>query len=418
MRFVVVNYDYPRPGAPGANRWAAMTKYLRRLGHEVTVLTAAAPGLSPGEIDGVLRTPDLGSVGALRRLLRRAPSDSSALPAQVSSGTTVLLEKVIVPDAYLLSWLPWAWAALRRLRHERRLDCLITSGPPQSSHLLGLGSGHPAWIADFRDGWMFEPPHAQFPTRLQRALAARLERRVVSRADAVVGVTQPIVDDFKSRLGAPAELISNGWDPELRPSPEARSTLVDPEKFTFVHTGMVTGASGRDPQPLLAALKRLVDADPGLAERVELLFVGTASVEDLELLRRSGLNGCIRYGGRVERSEAFALQRAAGALVLLTSARTSEATGKLFEYLGSGRPIIALAERNEAARIVEQTGTGVCVAPGDVDSITAALRRAIDGELELRYSPRGLERYTYPAPAERMAELAASLAARPGRRAV
>ena len=84
----------------------------------------------------------------------------------------------------------------------------------------------------------------------------------------------------------------------------------------------------------------------------------------------------------------------------------SEATGKLFEYLGSGRPIIALAENNEAARIVEQTGTGVCVPPRDVDAIVSQLRWAIDGELERSYAPRELDRYRYPGPAERMAEVA------------
>jgi glycosyltransferase involved in cell wall biosynthesis len=70
----------------------------------------------------------------------------------------------------------------------------------------------------------------------------------------------------------------------------------------------------------------------------------------------------------------------------------------------SGRPIIALAAGNEAARIVSETGTGVAVPPDDVDAITAALERAINGELERSYRPHGLEPYRYPAPAQRMAE--------------
>ena len=416
MRLLVVSYDYPRPGAPGANRWAAMGKYLVRLGHEVTVVTATAPGFQPGEIDGVVQTPDLGSNAALRRLLRRpaSPGDVSAAPEPAGAGASALLTKLIVPDAYLLSWNPWASRAIRRLRHDRAIDCLITSGPPDSTHLLGLTlrRERPGWIADFRDGWLFEPPRDLFPTPPQRALARWLERQVATRADALVGVTQPIVEDFRSRLGVPAELIPNGWDPEVGQSAAAPAAPVDPHKFTFVHTGTVSGPWGRDPRPLLAAVRRLIDADPGLAERMEVLFVGMASAADLALLREPQLRNVVRYAGFVERSEAFALQRAAGALLLMTSDRVSEATGKLFEYLGSGRPIIALAENNEAARIVGATGTGVSVPPRDTAAIATQLRRAIDGELERSYAPRGLERYTYPAPAQRMADLAARVASR------
>ena len=219
----------------------------------------------------------------------------------------------------------------------------------------------------------------------------------------MVGVTRPIVEDLGVRLGVRAELISNGWDPEMEAAPRSVPEGLDARRFTFLHTGAVSGVWGRDPRPLLSAFRRLVEAEPELRTRIEAVFVGAATADDLELLHQPDLQGVVRYAGSVDRSEVFALQRAAGALLLMTSDRVSEATGKLFEYLGSGRPIIALAEGNEAARIVEETGTGVCVAPADVPAITAQLRRAIDGELERDYAPRDLDRYRYPAPAERMA---------------
>lgn len=412
MRLLVVTYDYPRPGAPGANRWAAMAKYLRRMGHEVTVITAIAPGMRAGERDGVMRTLDLSSSPALRKLLRRPPTQGAA----TTSGTVnveppALLTQVIVPDAYLLSWNPWAWQAARRLVRAGNVDCLITSSPPESTHLLGLAPGlrRTPWIADFRDGWLFDPLREPFPTSPQRALVRRLEQLVATSADAVVGATQPIAEDLRTRCGARAEVIYNGWDPDTTLSEAGTSDLTDGQKFTFLHTGTVSGGWGRDPRPVLEAVRRLVDADPSMVDRVEVLFVGMATAEDLELLGEPSLRGVVRYAGSVSRSEAMALQRAAGALLLLTSERVSEATGKLFEYLGSGRPIIALAENNEAATIIEQTGTGVCVPLHDVEAITCELRRAVDGQLERRYAPRLLDRYCYPYPAQRMADLAARL---------
>jgi glycosyltransferase involved in cell wall biosynthesis len=418
VRFLVACYDYPRPGAPGANRWVAMGKYLRRLGHEVTVLTAVSPGSSPGEADGVLRTPDLNSNRALRRLLRRpavgaAPAGASGPPAGAAGASvrpSALLTQVVVPDAYLLSWLPWAYREVNRLLRREQVDCLITSGPPHSTHLLGLAlrARRPPWIAEFRDGWVFEPPHDPLPTAPQLALDRWFERRVASRADAVVAVTQPIVDDFRARLGVHAELVSNGWDPELTGS---GSPAGGNEKFTFMHTGTTTGGSGRDPRPLLAAVRVLRDEDPALAARAEFLFAGMSSSEDLELLGGPGLDGIVRYLGFVAREQAIELQRQADALLLLTSDRISEATMKLFEYLGAGRPILALAENNEAARIVTQTGTGVCVPPRDVRAIAAQLRGALEGRLKQSYAPHELEPYRYPGPAERMADVASRIAA-------
>jgi glycosyltransferase involved in cell wall biosynthesis len=101
---------------------------------------------------------------------------------------------------------------------------------------------------------------------------------------------------------------------------------------------------------------------------------------------------------------AAALQRDADALLLLTSVgHASQATGKLFEYLTAGRPIIALARGNEAARIVSETSTGLTVAPNDPEAIADALLAAADGRLAAAYDPHGLDQYVYPAPAEAFA---------------
>ena len=120
----------------------------------------------------------------------------------------------------------------------------------------------------------------------------------------------------------------------------------------------------------------------------------------MERLRRLGLAQTI---GLVPRATSIALQCRASVLLLITSADASQTTGKLFEYLAANRPILALAE-NEAARIVRETNTGVTVPPRDVDAIAAALRDVASGKFAQGYDPRRVERYTYPAPAEDMAE--------------
>lgn len=431
-RLLVVTYYYPPQPGSGSNRWAAMVKYLRRLGHDVVVLTAAPPGHAPGTSDDVVRTASLNASPVLRRVLlrgagtpappaaTRAGSDGAeaakpgddretdaASPPQPPSGGVLppLLWKAIVPDPWLITWNPPAWRSLRRLLRESRFDCVITSSPAASTHLLAcaLGRHRPAWVADFRDGWTFEPLMPPFPTRLQRALDLRLERTVAEGADAVVGATAPIAEDLERRLGARALFVPNGFDPELTTG-ERRSELVDGGRMTFVHTGALLGSLRSSPRPLLDALRRVVDEDPSLADRVELLIAGRPEGDEAALLEQAALGGVVRHLGYLPREQALELQRAAGTLVLITSRnRACEATGKLYEYMAAGRPVIALAEGNEAQRIVAETNIGISVPPDDVDAIAGALRAAVAGDLERRYAPRGTAAYAYPLLAERMA---------------
>jgi glycosyltransferase involved in cell wall biosynthesis len=382
-----------------------MARYLRRAGHSVTVVATDAFGrLADDDEFGIIRVGDLRSARPLRRLLRRG-----ALPVagaqSVEVPPTALLTKVFVPDAHVVSWLPVALVAVRRLLTRHDVDCLVTSGPPESTHLIGLllGARRPAWIADFRDGWCFEPLRAPFPSAAQRALDARLERRVVTAAEVAIGATRPIAEDLERRLGAHAGYVPNGWDPEA--APDAPSLERGPlnDGVTLVYTGTLSGVRGSDPEPLLRAL-RIVRAQPGLP-RVRLVVAGRLTTSERDLIYRTGVAEAVEHMGMLDRAGALALQRSADALVLLTSRNVSEATGKIFEYLGAGRPIVALAENNEAEHIVKETNTGVTVPPDDVEAIVRALRRVALGELARSYAPRNLERFTYPAPAEAMAQL-------------
>jgi glycosyltransferase involved in cell wall biosynthesis len=399
-RVVVVPYFYP-PFPGSGNRWPAMVRYLRRAGHSVTVIATDVFGRLPDDEDmSIVRVNDLRSALPLRRLFRRGNSFADTVGAPPSA----LLTKILVPDANVVGWLPAALLAVRRILANDDVDCLVTSGPPDSNHLLGLalGARRPAWVADFRDGWCFEPLREPFPTAPQRALDRWLERRVARRADVVVGATRPIADDLERRLGARAVHVSNGWDPEVAlaaPPPSTGSA----EVVTFVYTGTLSGIRGSDPEPLFRALKKVRD-EPG-APPVRLLHAGVTTEHERRLIHRSDVADSVEHVGLLDRAEAVALQRTADALVLLTSRNTSEATGKLFEYLGAGRPIVALAKNNEAERIVRETNTGVAVPPDDVDAIADALRRVISGELTAAYSPRNLERFTYPGPAKAMEEV-------------
>ena len=405
---VVVSYFHPPFPSSGGNRWVAMAYYLRAAGHRVTFVASDAFGSLPDdETNSVVRARDLKSAGLLRTALRRGPMPEAGPGAAVELPPSSLLTKVLVPDTHVVSWLPAAIPAVRRLVARGDVDCVVTTGPPDSMHLVGLalGSSRPAWLADFRDGWLFEPLRRPFPTAVQRRLDAALEHRVVRRADGVAAATQAITEDFQRRYGVDAVTVTNGYDPRLDAAAELATLPTLPgDRQLLVHTGALSGPRGRDARPLLEALQRLAD-EPRIGSRLLLVQAGPTLPSDEPLLEDLRQRGVALTLGVVPRPFAIALQRRAAVLVLLTSAEVSQSTGKLYEYLAAGRPILALAEENEAARIVRETDSGMTVPPDDVDAIAAALRSAAAGELEQRHAPHGAERYRYPAPAEAMAEL-------------
>jgi len=399
-----VAYFYPPCPDTGAHRPAAMVKYLRRAGHRVTVLTTSAYGEQPGETD-VVRTVDL---QRLRARLRGHDRVQGMFESDTYSGRPHLLSRVLVPEPLVAAWAPFAVRRARRLQADRGFDCVITSSPPESAHLVGrsLARRGVPWLADVRDAWNFEPLRPWFPTGAQRRLDERLERSLLGEADAVSVVSRPVAEDLRERLGVESMLVPNGWDPDLVPgdggAPGGATSVLDPGRVSLLYTGRF-GSYGRDPAPLVRALRDLAASEPGIAGRLELAIAGPVTDAERRLLGSNVSPARISLLGAVPRADALRLQRRADALLLLAARERSQlANLKLFEYLAAGRPILALAAGTEAGRIVLETKAGEVVPSGDVAAIKGALRRVVAGELSPP-DPRALTPYTYPAAADRMA---------------
>jgi glycosyltransferase involved in cell wall biosynthesis len=408
-RLLLVTYQHPPMPFLGGDPWSGLATQLRRLGHELTIVTTGAHGALPTDAERrVVRTPDLTSAGALRRVLRR-PAVAAGSVAKPAPG---ILTRVIVPDAYLLSWAAWAVPTVRRLIRQEQIDCVITTSPPDSTHLVGLalGRNRPAWVADFRDGWVFEGLREPFPTAPQRRLDAWLEAQVVRRADQVIATTRAAIEDFRARYDRDGGVVPNAWDMALEPEvARASPPPLHGDRVNLVYTGTLGGIRGHDDRALLEALRRLAREEPDIPLR--LVIAGRLMDDEARVL--NALHPIVQLAGALPRAEAVALQRRADALLLITSHHKSIAHGKLFEYLAADKPILALAGDNEPARIVRETRTGEVVAPDDPEAIVAALRRVADRSLP--HDPHGLDRYTYESAAQELAAQIEAAIARRGR---
>src|SRR4051812_5357347 len=218
LRILVVTYAWPPQPSAGHSRWQALAHYLRDLGVDVHFLTTGAfGGLPHDRAESVTRTNDLAGARPVRWLLRRPPLPTGGTTFSEEQPPSAVITKMIVPDAYLVSWVPFALRSMVQLVRSQSYDCVVTTSPYDSTHFVGLAARPfgPAWLADFRDPWVFEPVREPFPLKIQRRLDARLERVVVRAADRVVANQLPVLDDFERRLGVTGGYVPNGWDPRL-----------------------------------------------------------------------------------------------------------------------------------------------------------------------------------------------------------
>jgi glycosyltransferase involved in cell wall biosynthesis len=415
---LLVSYFYPPTRDTGARRPAAMAKWLGRLGWEVTVLTTQAFGRertedrgqrtgSEADVARVIRAFDLQVVRA-----RAAGHDrvESLFDSDSYSGRPHPLSKLIVPEPLALAWAPFARRAALAAHRERPFDRVLTTSPPESAHAIGhaLARRGVPWVADVRDGWTFEPLRPRFPTAAQARLDERLERRHLGAADRVVCVSEPAAADLRARGIADPIVIANAWDPDEDPGPDALASaegLLDPDRTSLLYTGRF-GSYGRDPRPLVEAISQLAREAPDLAGRLELAIAGPLKPDERALLQRPDLAPVeITLLGSLERERTLALQRRADALLLLAQpARSQLVNFKLFEYLATGVPILALAAGTEAGRIAADAGVAPVVPADDRDAIATTLRRLLGEGLPVP-DARAARRYAYPEAAEAMAAI-------------
>ena len=413
MRILLVAYFYPPCHDTGAARPTSMARHLRALGNEVTVLTTSAYGGDAPDSDHVERTAD---AQLWRARLHGQRHIQALFDSDTYAGRPHVLSRVLVPEPLVFAWEPFARRRARALQRRAPFDCVITTSPPESAHLVGFAlrrQGLP-WVADVRDSWTFEPLRPAFPTRFQRWLDARMERRVLGTADVVVCVSQPAADDLRTRGIAEPLVIANGWDSPLPGSPDVADAEVklDPDRVSLVYTGRF-GSYGRDPTALVEGLERLAREDPNSAARLELVIAGPLTPAEAELFARDVSPARIRLVGSLERGQALALQRAADALLVIAHPTRSQLLNyKLFEYIAAERPLLALAAGTEAGRVAAEVGATV-VDAADPLAIATCLRSVARGEL--RRPPEGAPApFTYPQPAAAMARAAELAIARAG----
>jgi len=372
-------YYYPPLGGIGSQRSQKFAFYLPDYGWRPIVLTPAKGSylVDHSLDDGASRGIEIVRTGYLdlSSMFKRAvPNGKSANGSDGKAGapeTGTIVEFMrrsvrnwlYVPDGQI-GWYPYAIGAGRRALEMSGADLIYSSSFPVTAHLaarkLKQATGKP-WVADFRDLWT-QNHYNEYTSAFRKRIDQMMESGLLEAADVLVTVTNEWAGTLRKLSGGRkrVEVIRNGFDAGEFASIERRR----PEKWTITYVGTFYGAK-QDPTAVFDALRRLLNTGQVKETEVHMKIVGEPDPYVEEIVGRLGLGGITSFTGFVPHHQSLAHQVESSLLLLILHGDKSNpgvVPGKLYEYLGARRPIMAIMPAEfEAARLIRETRAGVIV---------------------------------------------------------
>jgi len=391
-RVLFISYYFPPAGGSAVQRVLKFVKYLPHFGWQPVVLTARARDYVlwddslcseiPANVK-IVRTPapDLYRwYGKMEQDMTMA--DLSAIAAGENKKIHLLKRLAIfirascfIPDARI-GWLPFAlWEGLRIARREK-IGIIFTTSPPFTTALIGglLSTlTKVPWISDYRDPWTQAYFYFSRP-QCSQSLENFLEKRLLYHTNRVISINHRILNGLKEKYGIWESdkecVIPNGYDSEDFKGIEP---VID-AYFTITYTGTLN--TKMHPAPLLEAVAQLSEDRPEFGQKVRLNFIGRIGGDIVPMFQDKRIANKIKHIPHLPHRECLRYTIGADLLLLLIPEWNNNElimTGKLFEYLRSGVPILCLSDRGDAADVVRETGTGFTVCFRDVERIKDVL---------------------------------------------
>ena len=328
-------------------------------------------------------------MSSAKSVFKRSGKTLSNSPSRESGLAKWIRGNFFLPDPRIF-WVKPASTFLEDFIRTRQIKTVITTGPPHSMHLIGLRvkKNFPdvKWVADFRDPWSTWGALKKFkPTSIAMGIHKRMERSVLDYADEIMTISPFYVRQLSALSGKSVHLFTNGFDEEDMRKVEKSNT----DRFTIRHVGILHPEC--DPQPFLTLFKAWYLMN-GLNEKVRLVFTGKVTDEFLSMIQSDDLlRQLVEIEAPVSHRDLLKLYGKTDALLLILSGyRDAEGflPGKLYEYLGTGLPIVAIGPTHgDAAVILEQSGAGKMLSEEDEKSIQALLSHCYETWLNGKEQP-------------------------------
>ncbi len=395
-RILLITRYFPPLDSTATSRMYSWAKYLHRAGFGVSILTTSKQGqvVLPYEAD--VSFLDLHEVGYFDPITFAGFDKKSTLGKMAGNGNVRGLKRKFLSGMTRLyrermnermpgRTDPWILPAVSELRRQRArgitYDHIISSYGPPSCHIVGRCAKRifdAPWLADYRDLW--KENHVYSGLWPFTAFENIIEKNVVSHADAITTVSRYLADVLQQKFPKiPVSVIENGYDTEEMTA-GGGDYFDDHARMRIIYAGSIYRGK-QDPSPLFRAVRELMDAGEIDKSAIEVLFWGSAAGNLEELIDSSGASEFARHCGTVSKNDSLRIQKSADALLFLEWGDKSVKdilTAKLFEYIASDKPILALGitRNTSVGRLIEKSGAGL-VCGNDIDEIKEAVRKLL-----------------------------------------
>ncbi|HEX2969099.1 MAG TPA: hypothetical protein VHO46_08320 [Bacteroidales bacterium] len=385
-KVLIITYYWPPSGGAGVQRWVKFAKYMPEFGWEPIILTvdrayAAYPVTDSTLLSEipvslqVFSTPATDYFTFYKKDKSKIPSAGFAINNDNSLKGKLLRfirGNFFIPDPRK-GWNRFALHKASELIRIMGIRNVITTSPPHSTQLIGLRlkKRFPGinWITDLRDPWTDIYYYDQFyPTILARLIDAGYERKVLKTADSIITVGESLKELYSSKVpGAKnrATIISNGYDEE-----DFSDIVMKCTGYTITYTGTLS-----DIYPIEGFLKAITSSET----KILLRFIGAVSDKQKRSILTTLKSDDVQFTSYTDHRTAVRYTRESSALLLIIPKHVSSRsilTGKLFEYLASGRPVICLGPTDgDAAKILDETGHGKTFGYDDTENIKDFLKQ-------------------------------------------
>lgn len=381
-RALIISYYWPPSGGSGVQRWLKFSKYLPQYGWQPVIYTPSNPEipavdnsleLDIPEIAEVIKRPIFEPYGLYKKIFGKHNATETEVNPIKNTGKQSCFQSLslwiranlFIPDPRIF-WVDSSVKFLKEYLKDNPVDVIVSTGPPHSMHLIAKKVSKATrikWVADFRDPWtrIFYFKHLPLTSRSLRRIQ-KMERSVITQADAVVAVTDKIRDEFKSIAGDNGArltsfyTITNGYDQDDFIVKSA--TLED--DFTFTYTGVFSDEG--NPLNFWTVLQELSSQDTSFANNLKIRLIGKTDKRILDSIHSAGLDKNLINMGYLPHSQIAEWQTKAHVLMMPIRNEPEAGgilTGKFFEYLAAARPIIAFGPKDgEMASVLNKTMSG------------------------------------------------------------
>lgn len=376
-KILIITYYWPPAGGPGVQRWLKFAKYLPEFGWKPTVFIPENPSYPlldeslekdiPKDLE-IIKTKIWEPYQLAEKLnksnkkFKAGQFDVGQNQSWKSKLSIWVRGNFFIPDARVF-WVKPSIKFLKKYLSENHFDAFVTTGPPHSLHLIGLGLKKEfpelKWIADFRDPWTEISYYKHLKlTKSSDKKHRDLEQKVFKTADITLATSFTDAENFRKK-GANAICITNGFDNDASTAfniPDENTQ----KKFTLSYVGVLEQL--RNPEILWKVLDELITENGDFANDFELKFAGRIDDKILNHLKDLRLKNSIKNLGYLSHDKA--LQEMANSNLLLITNFPQESSkgiipGKIFEYLATGKQILSFGPKDaDVAKILDQTKAG------------------------------------------------------------